>query len=145
MPMRVRIDTLLGVDVVRFEQPAPLSGRELPAITFNKVDLPEPQRADHRGHVAGLTENETRSSSARLPEMVKLTSRTSRPPVLVGAFDATDEIAFSNTKSTLPIVTTSFCFSAAVLDAMAVDERAVGAVGVLYPHPSGRRHSRVMV
>ena len=67
--------------------------------------------------VPGRATSEILSSSVLLFSIVQVTPRTSRPPVPVAAAVSVRRTRFppANTRSTLPIVTTSPSFSSAVL------------------------------
>ena len=76
------------------------------------MDLPEPDGPITAVSVPGRALNEILSSRMASPSTARLTSRTSRPPVVVAGWVRRTRAPSVKTKSTLPIVTTSFSPSA---------------------------------
>src|ERR1700722_7026164 len=115
MPIRLRNDAYSAWRLCPSNDTVPLVGRAVPAITLESVALPEPDGPITAVSVPGRAEKETRSSSVMPRSSVKLTPRTSRPPVLAAGSVRRTRLPSAKTKSTLPIVTTSFSRSTAPL------------------------------
>ena len=87
----------------------PVVGWVRPATWRARVDLPAPDGPMTAVSVPGRAVNEMFSSNVLLPSIVQVSPRTSSPPVPAAAAVSARRASVtpSNTRSTLPMVTTS--------------------------------------
>ena len=137
---------VLGVDVVRFEQHRTAVRPRAARDHVQQRGLARTRRADHRGQRGRLDGERNTVQQCAIACDGQADVAHLEATGLVGGFDATDEIAVLEHKVDVADRDDVVLPQRRVLDAMAVDERAIGAVGVLYLHTFWRRHQRrVMV
>ena len=91
IPIRLRNDAYSACRSLPSNDTVPLVGWAEPTITRESVDLPEPDGPITAVNVPGRASNEILSSRTISRSIARLTSRTSRPPVVVAGMGATHQ------------------------------------------------------
>ena len=146
MPTRLRSDAYSACRSRPSNFTAPFVGCQTPTSTFNSVDLPEPEGPITAVSVPGRDVRDTRSSSVTSPSsIVRPTSRASRPPVVAAGSVRRTRSATREDEVDVADRDDVVLLQRLLLDAFAIDERAVDVVGILDLHARRRRHQSGVV